>query len=78
MLGLFRPLGALGLFAVNAMAVISCWQVLLADGFEAALGQHVRWGATFVVLIEISAGPLSLGQLLGRRESKLAMMPAAA
>src|SRR5262249_42728725 len=36
-LGLFSRVGALGAFFVNAMAVISYRQVLLADGFEAAL-----------------------------------------
>ena len=37
-LGLFGRVGALGVFFVNAMAVISYRQVLLADGSEAALG----------------------------------------
>src|SRR5687768_2862406 len=37
--GLFGRLSALGLFAVNAMAVISYRHVLLTEGFEAALGQ---------------------------------------
>ena len=39
-LGLFSRVGALGAFFVNAMAVISYRQVLLAEGYEAALGQH--------------------------------------
>jgi hypothetical protein len=34
---------AIGLFAVNAMAVNSYANVLLAEGYEAALGQHVLW-----------------------------------
>ena len=37
-LGIGGRIGPLGLFAVNAMAVISYRQVLLAEGFEAALG----------------------------------------
>ena len=32
-LGLFTRIGALGLFAVNAMAVISYWHVLGAEGY---------------------------------------------
>jgi putative oxidoreductase len=44
-LGLASRLGAVGLFAVNAMAVISYAHVLLAEGFEAALAQHVLWGS---------------------------------
>ena len=37
-LGLYGRLSSLGLFAVNAMAVISYAHVLLAEGSEAALG----------------------------------------
>src|SRR4051812_32371021 len=33
--GLFTRVGALGLFAVNAMAVVSYWHVLGSEGFEA-------------------------------------------
>ena len=54
-LGLFSRVGALGAFFVNAVAVISYRQVLLADGFEAALGQHVLWG--FMLLILAVFGP---------------------
>jgi putative oxidoreductase len=39
----------LGLFAVNLMAVISYAHVLLAEGFEAALAQHVLWGYMLVL-----------------------------
>jgi len=35
---------AIGLFAVNAMAVISYSDVLLAEGSEAASGQHILRG----------------------------------
>src|SRR4051794_31479394 len=38
-LGLFTRVGALGLFAVNAMALISYWHVLGGDDFAAARGQ---------------------------------------
>ena len=43
-LGLLGRAGALGLLAVNVMAVISYRHVLLAEGFEAAIGQHILWG----------------------------------
>ena len=49
-LGLFSRVGALGAFFVNAMAVISYRQVLLAEGSEAALGQHVLWGFMLLML----------------------------
>ncbi len=42
--GLFTRVGAIGLFAVNAMAVVSYWHVLGGEGFEAARGQHVPVG----------------------------------
>ncbi len=68
-LGLFGRLGAVGLFAVNAMAVISYRQVLLADGFEAALAQHVLWGYMLAVLALVGAGGISVDGLLERRSA---------
>lgn len=62
--GLFTRLGALGLFAVNAMAVVSYRHVLLAEGFEAALAQHVLWGFMLIVLIVHGPGRLSLDHWL--------------
>ena len=47
-LGLFTRVGALGLFAVNALAVISYWHVLGGEGYRSraraarALGLHAR------------------------------------
>src|SRR5688572_27204881 len=38
--GVAGRLSAAGLFAVNAMAVVSYAHVLLTEGFEAAVGQH--------------------------------------
>jgi putative oxidoreductase len=66
-LGLFGRPAALGLFAVNAMAVISYSDVLLADGAEAALGQHVLWGFMLVVLAAFGPGRLSLDSLVQGR-----------
>ena len=65
--GLFGQLGALGTFFVNAMAVISYRQVLLAEGFEAALGDHVLWGFMLLVLICFGPGRLSLDAWLEQR-----------
>lgn len=68
-IGLFARIGALGLFAVNLMAVISYWHVLGQEGFEAALAQHVLWGFMLLVLTTSGAGSLSLDRLLeGRSE----------
>ena len=65
-LGFMGRLSAIGLFAVNAMAVISYSQVLLAEGSEAALGQHILWGSLLLFLIVYGPGKLSLDRLLNR------------
>jgi putative oxidoreductase len=64
--GLFTRVGALGLFAVNAMAVVSYWHVIGGEGFEAALAQHVLWGYMLAVIAVCGAGALSLDEKLGR------------
>jgi len=63
-LGLLGRLSAIGLFAVNAMAVISYSRVLLAEGSEAALGQHILWGTLILFLIIYGPGKLSVDHLL--------------
>ena len=68
-LGLFGRFGALGAFFVNAMAVISYRQVLLADGFEAALAQHVLWGFMLLTLSLFGPGKLALDAWLERRNA---------
>jgi putative oxidoreductase len=65
-IGFVSRLSAIGLFAVNAMAVISYSNVLLAEGSEAALGQHVLWGSLLLFLIIYGPGKLSLDYLLNR------------
>jgi putative oxidoreductase len=62
-LGIGGRIGALGLFAVNLMAVISYSHVLLSEGFEAALGQHVLWGFMLVTLAICGNGPLAMDRL---------------
>ena len=63
-LGLFGRVGAIGTFAVNAMAVVSYSHVLLAEGFEAALAQHILWGTLTLGLSVFGPGPISLDALL--------------
>src|ERR1700683_891665 len=63
-IGIASRLGAIGLFFVNAVAVISYSQVLLAEGSEAALGQHVLWGSLLLFLIIYGPGKISLDYLL--------------
>jgi len=65
-LGLFSRVGALGAFFVNGMAVISYRQVLLAEGSEAALGQHVLWGFMLLVLALCGPGRIALDAWLER------------
>lgn len=67
--GLFTRVGALGLFAVNLMAVISYWHVLGAEGFEAALAQHVLWGYMLAVIATVGAGGISLDALFEKRSA---------
>jgi len=67
--GLFGRLGALGTFAVNAMAVISYANVLLAEGYEAALGNHILWGTLLLGLTIFGPGKLSIDALLERRSA---------
>jgi putative oxidoreductase len=64
--GLFTRIGAIGLFAVNAVALASYWHVLGAEGFEAARGQHYLWGLMLLVLIAFGGGPWSLDALRAR------------
>jgi putative oxidoreductase len=66
-IGLFGHIGAAGLFAVNALAVISYAHVLLGEGFEAALGQHIYWGFMLLVLTVFGSGKISVDALLERR-----------
>jgi len=65
-LGFAGRLSAIGLFAVNAMAVASYSAVLLAEGSEAALGQHILWGTLLLFLMIYGPGKLSLDYLLKR------------
>lgn len=72
--GLASRLGALGLSAVNVMAVVSYSDVLLSEGFEAALGQHYMWGFGLLVLIVFGPGKVSLDHLLVRAPKRAPSM----
>ena len=65
--GLGTRFAALGLSAVNVMAVVSYAHVLLGEGFEAALGQHYLWGTMLLVVLVFGPGRWSLDAWLGRR-----------
>ncbi len=66
-LGLFSRIGALGLSFVNVVAVVSYSHVLLADGMQAALGQHILWGSILLYLVVHGPGAFSLDRWLSRR-----------
>ncbi|HKU89066.1 MAG TPA: DoxX family protein [Steroidobacteraceae bacterium] len=65
--GLLARPAALGLSAVNLMAVVSYWHVLGSEGFEAALGQHVLWGYMLAVIVLFGAGAISVDRRLSGR-----------
>jgi len=69
-LGLFTRIGAVGLFAVNAMALISYWHVLGGDDFAAARGQHYLWGFMALVIVVCGAGRISLDAWLEGRAAR--------
>lgn len=75
-LGFAGRLSALGLFAVNAMAVVSYAHVLLSEGFEAALAQHVLWGFMLIVIAVYGPGKASLDYLMSRRRGVSMATPA--
>jgi putative oxidoreductase len=65
--GLLSRYAAVGLSAVNVLAVISYAHVLLSEGFEAALGQHYLWGALLLVVAVFGPGRWSVDALLAGR-----------
>jgi putative oxidoreductase len=68
LLGLASRYAALGLSAVNALAVIAYAHVLLQPGSEAAIGQHYLWGFMLLVVAVFGGGRWSLdGIAAGRR-----------
>ena len=74
-LGIGGRVPALGLFAVNALAVISYAHVLFEEGFEAAIGQHYLWGYMLVVLAIYGAGAITVDRLTWERTPNPALSP---
>jgi putative oxidoreductase len=70
--GLLTRYAALGLSAVNVIAVVSYAHVLLSDGFEAALGQHYSWGSLLLVVLVFGPGRWSVDALLRRVDRQVA------
>lgn len=66
-LGIGGRIGALGLFAVNALAVISYWHVLGTDEFIGGLRQHELWAFMLAMLAIYGSGALTVDRLLTRR-----------
>jgi putative oxidoreductase len=64
--GLLTRFAALGLSAVNVLAVVAYAHVLLGEGFEAALGQHYLWGVMLATVLVFGGGRLSLDALRKR------------
>ena len=69
--GILGRYAAIGLSAVNVLAVVSYSHVLLTGGFEAALGQHYLWGLMLLVIVVFGPGKLSL-----QREASSRPLPA--
>lgn len=67
--GFMGRYAAVGLFAVNVVAVTSYANVLLAEGFEAALGQHYLWGFMLLVLTVFGPGRWAIDSFRRREES---------
>ena len=65
--GLAARWAALGLSLVNVMAVVAYAQVLLAEGYEAALGQHWLWGTVLAVLFVFGPGRWSFDAWIAAR-----------
>jgi len=68
--GLFGRFSALGLQAVNVLAVVSYAHVLFQEGFAAAIGQHYLWGFMLAMLAIYGPGSWSMDRwLMARRGS---------
>jgi putative oxidoreductase len=64
--GLLSRPAALGLFVVNAMAVIS-YPALFSFECPAAINDHFSWGALLLAIVAFGPGRFSLDGLLGDR-----------
>ena len=67
LVGLCGRLSALGLQAVNLLAVVSYAHVLLSDGYEGAIAQHYLWGFMLIMLAIYGPGSWSVDGWLARK-----------
>lgn len=65
-IGLFSRPAALGLFCMNAMAVIS-YPALFQFECPAAINDHFYWGALILVLVAFGPGRISLDAWLAKK-----------
>lgn len=70
--GLISRPAAIGLFFVNAMAVISYPQLFQFD-CPAGIKDHIRWGLMALVIFAYGPGRISLDYLLERMRAKVGM-----
>lgn len=70
-LGVAGRYAAAGLFAVNALAVVSYAHVLFGEGFEAALGQHYLWGALLITVVMCGPGKYSMDGWIAKRSARM-------
>jgi putative oxidoreductase len=70
-IGLLGRYAAVGLWCVNALAVVAYAHVLFAEGFEAAVAQHYLWGVLLVTLAVFGPGRVSLDGWLDRGDGNV-------
>ncbi len=68
--GLAGRLSAVGLQAVNIMAVVAYAHVIFAAGYEASSADHYLWGLMLLVITIYGPGRLSVDFLLGRLQGR--------
>ena len=65
-IGLLGRYSAVGLWCVNALAVVAYAHVLFAEGFEGAIAQHYLWGIMLIALAVFGPGRMSVDGWLDR------------
>jgi putative oxidoreductase len=64
--GLAGRVSALGLQAVNIMAVVAYAHVIFSEGFESSAADHYLWGLMLLAIMIYGPGKLSADYILGR------------